>query len=201
MNWIAKVHDILEMWQGSENLHDAQLESHAQNWQMGAREYISNTEEIVKESWSNFQPEGVAASKLSERSPVPPPPVSATYLPRGWNPVYNACRIKRFDRHPTDNDEDSTTESILDTENLHDCNGALDNPDVSEDKQEADNESNIELENSVDNPATPEQGDVGVALSVARLIWPTWRSMKKGEKMLLTANTMETKRYNWNKKK
>jgi len=69
---IGKVYDILEIWQGSQNLRAIQKESRTHNKQMTAAGYISNTEEIVKASWSNFQHDGAAAFKLSERSPGPP---------------------------------------------------------------------------------------------------------------------------------
>ena len=69
---MAKVHDFLEMWQGSQNLRTTQMESRAQNKQMTAVGYISDTEERVKASWSIFQHDGAAAFKLSERSPLPP---------------------------------------------------------------------------------------------------------------------------------
>ena len=67
----AKVHDVLEMWQGSQNLHTTQKESRTQNKQMTTVANISDREESVKASWSNVQWNGVAASKLSERSPFP----------------------------------------------------------------------------------------------------------------------------------
>jgi len=70
---MAKVHDFLEMWQGSQNLPATQKESRAQTKQMTAVGYISDTEEIVKASWSLFQHDGAAAFKLSERAPLPPP--------------------------------------------------------------------------------------------------------------------------------
>jgi hypothetical protein len=79
---MAKVHDFLEMWQGSQNLHATQKESRAQNKQMTTVGYISDTEEIVKASWSFFQHDGAAAFKLSERSPLPPA-LSAKDLPGG----------------------------------------------------------------------------------------------------------------------
>jgi len=56
MNWevekrilprMAKAHHFLEMWQGNQNLHATQKESHAQNKQRIAAGYISDTEEIV----------------------------------------------------------------------------------------------------------------------------------------------------------
>jgi len=63
MHRMAKVHDFLEMWQGSQNLRATQKESHAQNKQMTTIGYISDTEEIVKASWSLFQHDGAAAFK------------------------------------------------------------------------------------------------------------------------------------------
>jgi hypothetical protein len=51
---MAKVHNFLEMWQGSQNLHATQNESRAQNKQTTAVGYISDPEEIVKASWSLF---------------------------------------------------------------------------------------------------------------------------------------------------
>jgi len=66
---MAKVHDFLEMWQGSQNLWGTQKESRAQNMQMTAVGYISDTEEIVKASWSLFQYDGAAAFKLWKQSP------------------------------------------------------------------------------------------------------------------------------------
>jgi hypothetical protein len=69
---VAKIHDFLEMGQGSHNLQATQKESRARNKQITAVVYIPDTEEIVKAYWSNFQHDGVAALKLSERSRVPP---------------------------------------------------------------------------------------------------------------------------------
>jgi hypothetical protein len=60
------------MWQGSQNLPATHKESRGQNNQMTAVGYISDTEEIIKASWSNVQHDGGAAFKLSERSPLPP---------------------------------------------------------------------------------------------------------------------------------
>jgi len=67
---IAKGHDFLEMWRGSQNLCATQKESPAQNKQMTAVEYISDTEEIIKASWSNFEHDGMPAFKLSEKITV-----------------------------------------------------------------------------------------------------------------------------------
>jgi hypothetical protein len=92
---MAKVHDFLEMWQGSQNLCATQKESCAQNKQMTAVGYISDTKEIIKASWSLFQHDGAAAFKLSERSPFPPP-LSAKDLPGGRTQILNVHRIRRI---------------------------------------------------------------------------------------------------------
>jgi len=89
---MAKVHDFLEMWQGSQNLCATQTESRTRNMQMTAVGYISDTEAIVKASWSLFQHDGAAAFKLSERSPLPPP-LSAKDLPGGRPQILHVRRI------------------------------------------------------------------------------------------------------------
>jgi len=83
---MAKVHEFLEMWQGSQNLPAIQKESRAQNKQKTAVGYISDTEEIVKASWSLFHHNGAAAFKLSQRYPLPPP-VSAKDHPGGQTQI------------------------------------------------------------------------------------------------------------------
>jgi hypothetical protein len=99
------------MWQGSQNLHATQKESRAQNKQMTAVGYCSDTEEIVKASWSLFQHDYAAALNLSERSPLPPA-LPAKDLPGGRIQILNVCRIGRINRHPVGNDEDTAPESI-----------------------------------------------------------------------------------------
>ena len=113
---MPKVHDFLEMWQGSQNLHVSRKESRAQNIQMTTVGYISDTEEIVKACWSLFHHDGTAAFKLPERSPLPPA-LSAKDLVGGQTEILNGCRIWRINRHPVESDEDSGPESISDTDN------------------------------------------------------------------------------------
>jgi len=79
---MGKVGNVLDMWQGSQNLSATQKESHSQIKQMNAVGYIPDTEENVKASWSLFQRVRAAAFKLSERSPLPPP-LTAKDLPGG----------------------------------------------------------------------------------------------------------------------
>jgi len=171
---MAKAHDILEMWQGSQNLCATLKESCAQNKQMTAVGYISDTEEDIKPSWSNFQHDGAAAYKLSERSCVPQA-LLAKDLPGGQTRVLNVRWIRRIDRHPAESDEDSALENISDTENWLNWNGDLDSPNDSEDDWEADFESEIELENPVEETETPEQRNVSFAPNVPGLIWLTRR--------------------------
>jgi len=152
---MAKVHDFLEMWQGSQNLRATQKESRAQNKQMTAVGYISDTEEIVKASWSLFQHDGAAAFKLSERSPLPPA-LSAKDLPGGRTQILNVRRIRRINRHPVESDDDSSPESISDTEDWLNWNGDLDNPNDSEEDCVAADESDIEHNNGIEDPECPE---------------------------------------------
>jgi hypothetical protein len=85
---MVMVHDILEMWQGSQNLCATQKESRTQNQQITAVEYFSDTEVIVKASWSLFQHDGAAVFEFSERSPLPPA-LSAKDLPGGRTQILN----------------------------------------------------------------------------------------------------------------
>jgi len=124
---IAKVHDLLKMWQGSQDLPATQTESRVQNKQMTALGSISDTEEIIKSSWSNFYHDGAAAFQLSARSHLPPA-LSAKDLPGGRTQVSNVHQIRRIDRHPVENDEGRVPECISNTENWPNCNGHLDNP-------------------------------------------------------------------------
>jgi hypothetical protein len=197
---MAKVHDFLEMWQGSHTLRGTQNESRAQNKKMTAVGYISDTEEIVKASWSLFHHDGAAAFKLLEKLPVPPA-LSAKDLPGGRTQVLNVHRIKRIDHHPAESDEDSSPESISDTENWLNWNGDLDNPNDSKDDWEADNESDVELDNGSEESETPELRTVSGAQNVPGLIRPILRSKKKVEKALLMVNIMETRRNTGIKKK
>jgi len=197
---MAKVQDILEMWQGSQNLRTTQKESRAQNKQMTAVGYISDTEESVTASWSIFQHDGAAAFILSERSPLPPA-LSATQLAGGRIQLLNVRQIWRIDRHPADSDDDSAPESVSDTENWLNWNGDLDNPNESADDFDADNESDVELENCFDDPECPVQWDVCAAPNIPGLIRPIGKSKKRTEKGLVRVNATETRRIRGNRKK
>ena len=172
---MAKVHELSEMWQGSQNLHATKKESRTRNNQMTAVGYISDTEEILKASWSNFQHDGATAFKLSERSPSQPA-LSAMYLPGGRTQVLNVRQIQRINGHLAKSDDDSPPESLLQLENWLHRNGVLDNPNESEDNWGPDNESDMELHNDVEDPESLEQQDVSTTPNVPRLILPTLRS-------------------------
>jgi len=148
---MAKVHDFLEMWQGSQNLRATQKESRTQNKLMTAVGYISDTEEIVKAFWSLFQHDGAAAFKLSEISTLPPP-LSAKDLPGGWTQILNVRQIRRINQHPVESDDDSAPDSISDIEDWLNWNGDLDNSNDSEDDCAADVESDMDQDNSIEDP-------------------------------------------------
>jgi hypothetical protein len=139
---------------------------------MATTEYMSDTEEIVKASWSLFQHDGAAAYKLSERSPLPPA-LSAKDLPGGRTLILNVRRSRRINRHPVESDEDSAPTSISDTDDWLNWNGDLDNPNDSEDDCAADNKSDIEPNTGIEDPECSEQQDVSTAPNVPRLVRPT----------------------------
>jgi len=145
---MAKNHYFLETQQGCQNIHATQKDFHDQTKQMTAIGYISDTEEIVKMSWSNFQHDGATAFQLSDRSPVPPA-LSAKNLPGGRTQLFNVCHITRIDRHPVESDEDGACEIISDTRNWPDWNRDSDNRNHREDNWEAANESDKVLDNGI----------------------------------------------------
>ena len=167
---------------------------------MTAVEYILDTEEIVKASWSLVKHDGAAAFKLSERSPLPPP-LPAKILPGGRTQILNVCQIQNINHHPVQSDEDSVPESISDTENWRNWNGDLDNSNDSEDGCAADIESDLEQDNSIENSECPEQRDVCAAPNVTQLIRATRKSKRQAEKVLVMVNALETRRNKGVKKK
>jgi hypothetical protein len=164
----------LEIWQGSQNLCATQKESCSQNNQMTTIGYISDTEEIVKASWSLFQHDGVAAFKLSERSPLPPA-LSAKDLPGGRTQILNVGHIRRINCHPVESIENSAPESISDTIDWLYWNGDLDNPNDSKQDCAVDDNTDIEHNNRIDDPERQEQHDESAARNVPGLVQPTWK--------------------------
>jgi len=162
---MAKVHDFLEMWQGSQNQRATQKGSRTPNKKMTAVGYILDTEEIVEAPWSPFHHHGAAAFKLSERSPLPPL-LSANYLPGGRIQILNVRWIRRINRHPFESHENTPPESISDTEDWLNWNGDLDIPYDSADDCPADVEYEIEQDNSNEDRECPEQRDVSTVPNV-----------------------------------
>jgi len=165
---------------------------------MTAVGYISDSEEIIKASWSHFQHYCTAGFKFPERSPLPPA-LSAKNLPAGRTQLLIFRRIKRIDRHPSKSDEDSPPESTSNTENWLNWNGDLDHPNKSKDNCDVDAESEIELGNSIKASERPEHRIVRAAGYGPGIIRPTRRSMKQAEKRLVTVGAMETRRNKGNK--
>jgi len=192
-------HDFLEMWQGSQNLHATQNESHAQTKQMTAVGYISDTEEIIKASWSNCQHDGAAAFKLLVGSPLPPA-LSAKNLPGGRTQVFNIRGIQTIDRHRAGHDEDSAPERSSDTENWLNWKADLENPNGSKDNWEPDDETDIERGKGIDHPESPAPRDVSAAPNVPCLIWSMRKSTIQSEQGLIMVTAMETRGSKGNKK-
>jgi len=197
---MAKVHNILEMWQGSINSRATQKKSRAQNKQMTALGYISDTEEILNASCSFFQHDGAAAFKLSERSPLTPA-LSAKDLPGGQIQIWNVRRIRRINCHLVETDKDRSAEMISDTVDWLNWNGNLNNPNDREADCSADNESDIEHNNCIEDPERPEPQDVSAMPNVPGLVRPTRMSKRQAEKVLVTVNAVETRRNKGGKKK
>ena len=70
----------------------------------------------------------------------------------------------------------------------------MDNPNNSKDNWEADNESDIELDNGIKDRKTPEQWIMSAVPNVPRLIQTSCRSKETAEKVLMMVNTIETRR-------
>jgi hypothetical protein len=147
-----------------------------------------------------FQHPGPAEFKLSEGSPLPPA-FSAKDLCVGQTHILNVHPIRRINRHPVELDADSAPESISDTNDWLNWNGNFDNPNASKDDCAADDESNIEHNNVIEDLECPKQQDVSAAPNVPELVWPIWKSMRHAEKMLLTVNTVDRTRNNGRKTK
>jgi len=77
----------------------------------------------------------------------------------------------------------------------------LDNPNDSEEDCAADDESNIEHNNGIEDPECPEQQDVSAAPNVPGLVRLTRKSKRQAEKVLVTVNAVETRRNKGGKTK
>ena len=113
----------------------------------------------------------------------------------------NVRRIRRINRLPVESDEHCAPESISDTEDLLNWNGDMDNPYDSEQDCAADDESDIEHNNCIEDPECPEQQDVSATPNVPRLVRSTRKSKRQAEKLLMTVNAAEKRRNKGGKKK
>jgi len=138
------------------NLCATLKESCIRHKQLAAVGFISDSEEIVKASWLNFQHNGAAAFELLERSSVPAA-FSAKHLPGEWTQELHMHQIKRINHYTAISDDDSSPGRISDTASCLNWNGRLDNPHDSADDREAESESDIQLDNSREDSYTREQ--------------------------------------------
>jgi hypothetical protein len=113
----------------------------------------------------------------------------------------NVCRILRINRHPVESVKDSAPESISDTEDWLHWDGDLDIPNDSEENCAADDDSDIEHNNCIEDPECLEQQYVSAAPNVPGLVRPTRKSERQAEKVLMTVNAAETRRNKGRKKK
>jgi len=114
LNRMAKVHDFLEMRQCSQNLRATQKESRAQNNQMTAIGYISDTEEIVKYPGHSFNMM-VRLYLNCQNDHTCHHLCLQMNLPGGRTQILNVRRIRRINRHQVESDEDSAPAGISDT--------------------------------------------------------------------------------------
>jgi len=155
--------------------------------------YISDPEKNFKTSWSLFQHDGVAAFKLSGRSPLPLA-LSAKDLAGGRTQILNVRPIRTINYHAVESDQYCAPEIISDTTNWLNWNGNLDNPTDGEANCTVDDESDIERANGIQNPESPEQQDVSAARNIPELIGPTLMSKRHDEHLMVTVNTIKTRR-------
>lgn len=88
----------------------------------------------------------------------------------------------------------------MDTDNWLQCNREFDNPFESYVDWEAADESNIQLDNRIDDLEVPEEQDLSAVSNVTGLSWPIQKSSTNAEKGFMMFNAMETRRYKGNNK-
>ena len=149
---------------------------------------------IVKASLLPFQHDGVAASSLSEWSPVPPA-LSSKDLSGGRIQLLNIPPIWKISWNTVTLDEDSASESISDTEDWLNWNGDLDNATNSYDDCSADFESDMKHGNVIEDPECPEQWDVSDVPNDPEMIRPMQVSSRQAENVSVMVNIFKTRRY------
>jgi hypothetical protein len=121
--------------------------------------------------------------------------------PGGRTQILNIRKIWRINHHPVECDKDSAPVSISDTDDWLNWNGIMDNPNDSEEDCAADDKSDIEPNNGLEDPECREQQDVSTAAHVRGLVQLTRKSKRQAEKALETVNAVETRRNKGGKKK
>jgi hypothetical protein len=109
--------------------------------------------------------------------------------------------MRIINRHPVESDERSSHESTSTTEDWLNWIGDLDIPNDSEDDCAGDVKSDIEQEDSIDDPECPEQRDLSTALTDPGLIRLTLKLERQDETVLVMGNAIETRRIHSVKKK
>jgi len=89
----------------------------------------------------------------------------------------------------------------LGTDDWLNWNGDLDNRIDSAEDCAADDESDIEQNNAIEDPECAEQQDVSAVPTVPGLVRPTRESKRHAEKLLETVNAAETRRNKGGKNK
>jgi hypothetical protein len=64
-----------------------------------------------------------------------------------------------------------------------------------------DDESNVEHNNSIEDPECSEQQDLSATPNLPGLVLPTCQSKRQAETLLVTVNAVETRRYEGGKEK
>jgi len=91
-------------------------------------------------------------------------------------------------------EQNSAPECISDTEHWLNWTSNFNNPKDSEVNCVADIESNMERDSGIKDPVYPAQQDVSATPNVPGLIRPTQKSKRLAKQVLMTINSIETRR-------
>jgi hypothetical protein len=78
--------------------------------------------------------------------------------------------IRRINHHPVESDKDCAPERISDTDDWRIWNGDLDDPNNSEADCTAENDSNLEQNNCIEDPECPKQQELSAAPNMPGLV-------------------------------
>jgi len=108
--------------------------------------------------------------------------------------MLNVRRIRRIHHHPVESNEASSPECISKIEDWLDWNGDLDNQNDSEDDSGADVQLDMKQNNSIEYLDRPEGQNASAGPSDPGLIWPTGKSKRQAETVLMRVNAIKTRR-------